>query len=75
MNVLNAAANAGPFAAATYRSGWRSMPSSAPIAPTIRACISGSASVPGSGSTIGGRSWKTLWGNSKLKNVHSHFSN
>ena len=62
-------------AAAAARSGARSSSSSAPSARTSRAWISGSGSVPGSGSSSGARRWKSLCGNSKLKNVASAFSN
>ena len=47
----------------------------APIARQRRAWISASGRVPGSGSNTGRRRWKKLCGNSRLKNVHSHFSN
>ena len=39
------------------------------------AWISGSGRVPGSGSSSGARRWNVLRGNSRLKNVASHFSN
>ena len=73
-SAKNASANAARPSSAAARSGATTASSYTPSARHSRAWISHSGSVPGAGSNSGGRRWKTLRGNSRLKNVHSHFS-
>ena len=74
LTLMNASANSALPAAAASRSGVRSASVYAPSALHRREWISYSGSVPASGSKMGRRRWYTLRGNSRLKNVHSHFS-
>ena len=62
-------------ASAAARNGAMSSSVTSPAASRIRLWISGSSSGPAGGASTGRRRWKTLRGNSQLKNVDSNFSN
>ena len=72
---MNASANGPRPSSAAARNGAMSSSVTSPAASRIRLWISGSSSGPAGGASTGRRRWKTLRGNSPLKNVDSNFSN